>query len=331
MSIVARPLPPEASRTVIEEGVRVGFGVAAILTELVLRVMTTSTGRTEEAATGVAPMDYVLGAGWGAARITGRLAGLTARVTSPVVHVAIDPPFLPSVLRPSTAFDVVATRWRADRGDLTLEAIRLSRNAAPAVVDSLATTLDLDLIIASMVDRLDLDRLLQHVLTRIDLDEVAAQAIDELDLTPILTEAIKRVDLQPVVTDVIDQLDLAAVITQVLKEVDLTTIVTDQVDLGDVVTSALDDLDLTALVMERVDLVGIADYVVDAIDLPGIVRESTGSIASETVRAVRFQAVDADKSLSRLVDRFTLRGGRARRLDAPGEPESGLDDGQPEP
>ncbi len=310
---------------------RVGFGAAAILTELLLRVMTRPNDHSDAGPLRPPPIDVVLGAGWGAARLTGRVAGLTARVARPLVNVAMDPPFVPSALRPSSTFDVVATRWRADRSELTLEAIRLSRNATPAVVDSLATTLDLDLILASVVDRLDLDRLVQHVLARVDLDEAAAQAIDELDLSPILTEAIKRVDLQPIVTDVIDQLDLAAVIAQVLTEVDLTTLVTDRVDLGDVVTSALDDLDLTALVMERVDLVGLADYIVEAIDLPGIVRESTGSIASETVRSVRFQAVDADQTLSRLVDRFTLRGGRARRVDAPGEPESVLDEGEPGP
>ena len=294
--------------------------------------MTNPSGRTAAAPpTGRGAVDVALGASWEVARVTGRVAGLTTRVARPFLGALLDPPLVPHALKPGTALDGVATRWREDRADLTLEAVRLSRSAVPAVVDSVASTLDLDLVIGSVVDRLDLDRLVQHVLTRIDLDEVVDQAINELDLTPIITDAIRRVDLQPVVTDVIDQLDLAAVITLVLKEVDLTTIVTDQVDLGEVVNSALDDLDLTALVMQRVDLVGIADYVVDAIDLPGIVRESTGSIASDTVRTVRFQAVDADKTLSRLVDRFTLRGGRARKLDAPGEPEAVLDDEAPTP
>ena len=331
LSIVVRPVPPGADRTVLEQGVRVGFGVVAIVTELLLRVMTNPSAGSDVAPAGRGAVDAALGASWGAARLTGRVVGLTTRVAQPIVGVLVDPPLVPRALRPSTALEVVAARWRLDRAELSREAVQLSRRAVPAVVDSVATTLDLDLVISSVVDRLDLDRLVQHVLTRIDLDEAAAQAINELDLTPILTDAIKRVDLQPVVTDVIDQLDLAAVITMVLKEVDLTAIVTDQVDLGGVVNSALDDLDLTALVMDRVDLVGIADYVVEAIDLPGIVRNSTGSIASESVKAVRFRAVDADKTLSHLVDRFTLRGGRARKVDAPGEPESAEANQEPVP
>ena len=284
LSLVVRPLPTGPDRTVLEQGVRVGFGVVAIVTELLLRVMANPDGRADAAPAGRGALDAVLGASWGAARLTGRVAGVTTRAARPVVGVLVDPPLVPHALRPSTALDVVAARWRDDRGELTVEAVRLSRTAVPAVVDSVAATLDLDLVIASVVDRLDLDQLVQHVLTRIDLDEAVAQAISELDLTPILTDAVRRVDLQPVVTDVIDQLDLAAVITLVLKEVDLTAIVTDQVDLPQVVNSALDEMDLTALVMDRVDLVGIADYVVDAIDLPGIVRKSTGSIASESVK-----------------------------------------------
>ncbi len=332
ISLVVRPLPPGTDRTVAEQSVRAGFGVVAIVAELVLRVLSNPSGRTDAVpATGRGTLDVFLGVGWGAARLSGRVAVLTTRAARPMVDVVLDPPLVPQALKPVAALEGVAARWREDRGGLTLDAVHLSRSAVPAVVDTVASTLDLDLVIESVVDRLDLDRLVQHVLGRIDLEEVATQAINELELTPILTEAIRGVNLQPVVTEVIDQLDLGAIIALVLKDVDLTTIVTDQVDLGEVVNSALDDLDLTALVMQRVDLVGIADYVVDAVDLPGIVRESTGSIASETVRSVRFQAVDADKGLSRLVDRLTLRGGRARKLDAPGEPDALTDENRAGP
>ncbi len=331
MSILVRPISPAPDRSVVEQGVRVGFGIVAIATEVVLRVIATSSGRsTTGEPAGRTVVDAALGAGWSAARATGAVVGLTTRMAGPFVGVLVDPPLVPQSLRPATALDAVAHRWREDREQLTLEAMRVSRTAVPAVIDSVATTLDLDAAISTIVDRLDLDRLVQHVLRRLDLDEIAGQAISELDLTPIINDAVRRVDLQPVVTEVIDQLDLAAVITQVLKEVDLTTIVTDQVDLGTVVNSALDDLDLTALVMQRVDLVGIADYVVDAIDLPGIVRDSTGSIATETVRTVRLQAVDADRVVARLVDRLTLRGGRARKLGAPGEAEALTDPEEPE-
>lgn len=80
--------------------------------------------------------------------------------------------------------------------------------------------------------------------------------------------------------------------------------------------AALDQLDLTALVRERVDLdafvadvdvVAIAREVIDELDLPQIVRESTGSMASETVRGVRVRTVDADESVTRAVDRLLRR------------------------
>lgn len=319
--LVVRSEPLTVERTVVEQSIRVGFGVAALVTEAVLQALVPKGGRGV-GASAPAVVDAALGVSWGAARMGGRLAGLTMTLATPVVRVALDPPVVPHQLRPLTALDSLTGRWRDDRAELAREAVLTSKQIVPAVVDSVATTVDLDLLVATVVDRLDLDALVLHVLRRIDLDEVAGQAVSELDLTPILSEAVQRVDLQPIVTEVIDELDLAAVVSQVLREVDLTAIVTEQVDLGEVVNSALDDLDLTALVMQRVDLVTVADYVVDAIDLPGIVRDSTGSIASETVRAVRFQAVDGDRALSRMVDRFTLRGGRARKLDAPGNPES---------
>ncbi len=319
--LVVRSEPLTVERTVVEQSLRVGFGVAALVTEAVLQALVPKSGRGV-GASAPAVVDAALGVSWGAARAGGRLAGLSMTLATPVVRVALDPPLVPHQLRPLAALDTLTGRWRDDRAELAREAVLTSKQIVPAVVDSVATTVDLDLLVATVVDRLDLDALVLHVLRRIDLDEVAGQAVSELDLTPILSEAVQRVDLQPIVTEVIDELDLAAVVSQVLREVDLTAIVTEQVDLGEVVNSALDDLDLTALVMQRVDLVTVADYVVDAIDLPGIVRDSTGSIASETVRAVRFQAVDGDRALSRMVDRFTLRGGRARKLDAPGNPES---------
>jgi hypothetical protein len=90
--------------------------------------------------------------------------------------------------------------------------------------------------------------------------------------------------------------------------------------------AVLDQLDLTALVRERVDLdalvadvdvVAIASEVIDELDLPQIVRESTGAMASETVRGVRVRTVDADQSVTRAVDRLLRR----QTVDATGHVE----------
>jgi hypothetical protein len=50
------------------------------------------------------------------------------------------------------------------------------------------------------------------------------------------------------------------------------------------------------------------------IDLPEIIRESTGAMASDTVRGVRMQTISADDAVGRAVDRLRLR--RARRVAA---------------
>ena len=65
--------------------------------------------------------------------------------------------------------------------------------------------------------------------------------------------------------------------------------------------------------MEQVDLVGVAEYVVAEIDLPEIIRASTGSVASEAVRGLRMQGVDADQAVARVVDRMLFRRGRRPR------------------
>ncbi|MFZ0322781.1 MAG: hypothetical protein WAN48_01470 [Actinomycetes bacterium] len=120
---------------------------------------------------------------------------------------------------------------------------------------------------------------------------------------------------------VVDQVQLADVVMAALADLDLTDVVTSQVDLRTVIQSALDELDLTEIVVTRVDVLGLAEYVVNGIDLPAIIRGSTGSVASEGVRTLRMQSVDADATVARLVDRV-LMWRRGRVTDAPGDPES---------
>ena len=122
-------------------------------------------------------------------------------------------------------------------------------------------------------------------------------------------------------------MDIATLVEQVIAEIDLTALVTQRVDLRAVVDDVLDQLDLTQLVMDRVDLAAVAERVIDDIDLPEIIRESTGSIAYETVRGIRLQSVDADRAVERVVDRILLRR-RGRRTQAPQDPD--LDTGGPD-
>jgi hypothetical protein len=151
---------------------------------------------------------------------------------------------------------------------------------------------DLDRLLIDVVDRVDLDRLVAHVLRGLDLDRVATELLGRLAMDPLL-----------------DQLDL-------------TELVLDHVDLGAVVAAALERIDLTQIVLQRVDLIDVAEYVVEGIDLPEIIRESTGSVASEAVRGLRMQGVDADLAIAQVVDRVLHRR-RGRQREVGSEPGRG--------
>jgi hypothetical protein len=98
------------------------------------------------------------------------------------------------------------------------------------------------------------------------------------------------------------------------------------------VDAVLDRVDLNGVVRHRVDLVGIADEVIEGIDLPEIIRKSTQGVATETVRDVRMQSIDADEAVSRLVDRLVPRRRRsARDQPARDQPVRGGLAGGPEP
>ena len=63
-------------------------------------------------------------------------------------------------------------------------------------------------------------------------------------------------------------------------------------------------------VLDQLDLAAVARDVINEVDLPEIIRVSTGSVASESVRDVRIQAIDADQVIASWFDRV-LRPWRA--------------------
>jgi hypothetical protein len=171
-------------------------------------------------------------------------------------------------------------------------------------------------ILDAVLDQVDLTAL---VLRRVDLDAIAA-ALD-------LDAAAARLDLDAAA----ERLD----IDTILDRIDFDAVVATRVDLDGVaarldIDKILDRIDFDAVVAKRVDLIGLAEYVVDGIDLPRIIRESTGSVASESLRGVRTRSMDADEALAGLVDRMLLRRrfGRDRAQQngsavAPAVPEGG--------
>ena len=76
-----------------------------------------------------------------------------------------------------------------------------------------------------------------------------------------------------------------------------------------VTETVLQRLDLDAII-HRVDLVAIVDEVIAGVDLPAIIRESTGTMASETVRGVRMTGITADDAISRTLRRPLFRRAR---------------------
>jgi hypothetical protein len=85
---------------------------------------------------------------------------------------------------------------------------------------------------------------------------------------------------------------------QVLRRADLTALVIRYVDLDQVVAR----LDVNA-VARRIDL----DALLAAADLPEIIRESTGTLASDTVRRTRMRSIAADEAVDQVRNRLLRR------------------------
>ena len=75
-------------------------------------------------------------------------------------------------------------------------------------------------------------------------------------------------------------------------------------------------IDLDA-VIDRIDMIAIVEEVLATIDLPAIIRESTGSMASETVRGARMTGISVDDAISRGLERHLFR---RRRPPTPSTP-----------
>jgi hypothetical protein len=97
-----------------------------------------------------------------------------------------------------------------------------------------------------------------------------------------------------------------ALVELVVSRLDLTSLVIRHVNIDDVVGA----VDLDAAVAQ-VDLVPVVEQVLAEIDLPAIIRDSTGSMASETVRGARMTGITVDEAISRALERHLFRRRRA--------------------
>jgi hypothetical protein len=197
----------------------------------------------------------------------GRLLGVVAR---PVVDVVLRPPLVPERHRPEAWLAALARQGERRRDRLVPELSALLDALVPALAGEVLSRLDLTEVV---IRNVDLDR----VVATVDVDAI----VRRLDLTRIVSD---RVDLNLLVGEV----DLDAAVAGV--------------DLD----GAVARVDIDAIIA-RIDLAGLAEEVIAAIDLPEIIRESTGSVASDTVRGFRMQGIAGDEALTRAVDRIRLR------------------------
>jgi hypothetical protein len=194
-----------------------------------------------------------------------------------------------AVARHHLDLDGWATRGLAEQRRTREAAVKAIRALIAALVAAVLDQIDLDEVVArvdldQVVARMDLDRIVDRInpnqiATRIDLDEI----VDRVDVDAIA----KRIDLDAIV-----------------RRIDLDAIVA-RIDLDAIVASV--DIDA---ILARVDLPGLTEQVIDEVDLGEIIRESSSTMASETVDALRVQGMRVDGLVSRIVDRMLQRDGQ---------------------
>ena len=128
---------------------------------------------------------------------------------------------------------------------------------------------------AAVLDEVDLDQ----VVARVDLDQI----LDRVDPNEIAA----RIDLD----ELVDSVDIDAI----ARRIDLDAVV------------ARVDIDA---ILARVDLPALTEEVIDEVDLGEIIRESSSTMATETVDALRVQGMRVDGLVSRVIDRLLLREGQ---------------------
>ena len=249
---------------------------------------------TEATPAGLALLDAALGvstSALGSLGFVGRHVGAAAR---PVVVAVLRPSFVPEVYQPWTWVAGLARHGERRRDNVLREFSK--------VLDALVP-----LVVTAALDRLDLTELVRE---RVDLEAlVAGVDVDAVVAGVDLDAVVARVDLDAAAS----RLDVKAV----LDRLDLTELVRERVDLDGLVAG----VNIEAII-RRIDLVGLAEEVIAEVDLPEIIRESTGSVASDTIRGVRMQGISGDEALSRAVHRLRLRRGRRDTATMLPEPPS---------
>ena len=231
-----------------------------------------------------------------AAAIAGRVGRPVRVLARPAVAVTRGSV---AVARHHLDLDGWAARGLAEQRRVQAAATRAIRALIATLVAAVIDEIDLDQVIA----KVDLDQ----VMARVDLDQVVAridldQIVDRINPNQIAA----RIDLG----EIVDRVDVDAI----AQRIDLDAIVR-RIDLDAIVASV--DIDA---ILARIDLPELTEQVIDEVDLGEIIRESSSTMASETVDALRVQGMRVDGLVSRIVDRILLREGRRETGPLPDDP-----------
>ena len=321
LRVAAQPSPP--LEQLVEQTFSIAIGLSALASEVLAEAVARTLGRepfaegegtgdqTSRPASGV---PLVAGAALGVALEAGRWGARAAttmyRSAELFFSLVTSPGFVQEPLREAESrLGVLDAKWRERRPRDERAGAAFLRLLIPQAVDAALDQIDLNELVAARVDvgqiieRVDLDRAIAGV----DLDAI----VNGLDIDRIL----EHIDLQAVVArvpvdEIVSRLDIDAIVARV----DLDQVV-GRVD----IQAVADKLDLQALV-RRLDLTSIASEVIEEVNLTRIIQEAVGSMTTETVGGIRVQSMNADRAISRLVERLLRRttDDTDRNADAPG-------------
>jgi hypothetical protein len=152
----------------------------------------------------------------------------------------------------------------------------------------------------------------------LDLDGWAARGLAEQRRAQEVAARAVRALIAALAAAVLDEIDLDQVVTRVdldriAERIDVDAIAA-RIDLDAIVGRV--DIDA---VVARVDLPGLTEQVIDEVDLGEIIRESSSTMATETVDALRAQGMRVDGLVSRIVDRILQRDGQRETGPLPEE------------
>jgi hypothetical protein len=148
---------------------------------------------------------------------------------------------------------------------------------------------------------------------RLDLDGWAARGLAEQRRNRQAAAEAARALVRELAAAVLAEVD----VDEVVGRADLDRIVA-RLDL-DAIAARID----VDAVVARLDLPGLTERVLDEVDVGGLVRESSATMAAETVDALREQGMHADQLVNRIVDRVLRRKGERHTVPPGAEPTGG--------